>query len=150
MRSISIGVVVITLGLSGTLAAPPALEAQARTHDYKTELTTMVRELARYRARLRMSPDAHDADLWAWDGPFHTVMARLGEELGDGTHTEREVQRLMGAPDRRFRGGAWTGTLWVPSDETHLIYRWRGGHDYLYFIVKRGRVVGARWWSAGE
>lgn len=141
---------VIALGFSDTFAVPPTSKRQARRSDYETELTTIGREFAQYRTRLRMSPHTHDADLWAWNGPFHTVMARLGQGLGDGAHTEREVQQLMGAPGRRFRGGEWTGALWVPSAETHLIYEWRGGHDYLYFIVKHGRVVGARWWLAGE
>ena len=150
MRSIWIGVAVITLGFSGALAAPPALEARPRPHHHETELTAMAREFARYRARQRTSPAARDADLSAWNGRLHAVMARFGQELGDGAHTEREVRRLMGPPDRRFQGGAWTGALRVPNDETHLIYRWRGDHDYLYFIVEQGKVTGARWWFAGD
>lgn len=142
---------VVTAAVIATLVAVPARAgAPMQAQDNNSDIAILARDFSRYRARLKAAPDARDPELWNWGGPLHATMCRLGEELGNGTHTERDVRRAMGRPDKEFRGGAWTGVLWVPRDEKHLIYWWRGGHDYLYFVVKRGRVDSARWWSALE
>ena len=84
------------------------------------------------------------------NGPAHRVFAEVGSRLGDGTYTEHRVVELLGAPDEIFYGEDSHATVHVPKGETHLVYWWRGGHDYLYFVVRDGRVVEDKWWFAGE
>jgi len=78
------------------------------------------------------------------------LMTDVGRRIEDGGYRVAEVYRLIGRPDRVVHGGeSYTGTP-VPRDETHLVYWWRGGHDHMYLIVKRGRVVRSCWWYALE
>jgi len=79
-------------------------------------------------------------DLDRWDGRMHSVMAQLGQNLGTPEHTESEITGLMGEPDSRP----------TVNGDTHLIYLWRGWHDYLYFICRNGRVKESRWYFAYE
>jgi len=32
----------------------------------------------------------------------------------------------------------------------YLIYSWRGGHDFLFFISEDGRIADHGWWFAYE
>jgi len=81
---------------------------------------------------------------------MHEVMAELGERLGSSQHTSKEVIALLGPPDETLSSGSDHSGKPVPKGETHLIYWWRGGHDYQYFVVKNGIVVSANWYRALE
>lgn len=70
-----------------------------------------------------------------WGGRKHEVMGELGELL-KGQSTE-VLLATMGEPDRRSAGERW-------------IYYWRGGHDYLFFDCRAGKIVNVDWWMAGE
>lgn len=84
-----------------------------------------------------------------WRGPMHAVMSTLAERLGPG-HSSKEVVALMGAPDQILRAGSNPHGHDVAPNEVHLLYWWRGGHDYLYFIARKGIIVSTHWWHAGE
>ena len=103
-----------------------------------------------YRVELRREPSETSPELRRWGGPVHDLWAEMGDRLGDGTYAERRVVELLGAPDEIFYGESRHATVDVPKGETHLVYWWRGGHDYLYFVVRDGRAVEGRWWLAGE
>jgi len=87
-------------------------------------------------------------------GRKHEVMLRLGEALGDGARTKKEVVALLGAPDQVLKPGdlmfrhAYDG-----GDERVrelLVYQWRGGHDFLFFTSDGTHVIGSGWWAALE
>lgn len=111
------------------------------------ELTSRFRA---YRVELGREAAGAPPELRRWDGPVHRVWTEVGARLGDGTYTERRVVELLGAPEEIYYGEGRHATVHVPAGETHLVYWWRGGHDYLYFVVREGRVVDDRWWFAGE
>ncbi|MFO1371861.1 MAG: hypothetical protein U1F42_05520 [Candidatus Competibacteraceae bacterium] len=81
---------------------------------------------------------------------MHRLMVDLGQRIERERYSVRKVVRLLGKPDEIVAGGDRHGTIVVMQNERHLIYHWRGGHDYLYLTVRRGRVVRSRWWFAGE
>jgi hypothetical protein len=127
----------------------PAAGVTAENVQHKEHLRELAVRYRRCRIRLK-TEDRHAPDLWNWDGELHAVMTELGESLADGSFNTSAVVRFLGDPDRIVHGGKWHSAIRVPDGETHLVYWWRGGHDYLYFVVRRGRVRAARWWYAGE
>lgn len=90
-------------------------------------------------------------DVDTWGGRKHVLMQSLGNALLKGT--EAHVVETMGEPDAKAEPGT---LLWrqvrAPETEGHLlIYRWRGDHDFLYFLVDgSGRVARSGWWMALE
>ena len=105
---------------------------------------SLARDAAEYRALRKVT----DGDARKWRGRKHVLMVRLGEQLGDGRRSVEQVQSLMGMPDRMARPGddLWR-MIWhdeaAPKPSTVpvtrlLIYEWRGGHDFLYFICDGG------------
>lgn len=92
----------------------------------------------------------YDSDLWNWGEAMHSLMTRLGERLGNGRYTERQVIALLGKPDQTLEAGRRSAIGKIPAGESRLVYWWRGGHDYLFFVVREGRVVKSDWWYAGE
>lgn len=87
-------------------------------------------------------------------GRKHVVMTRLGELLGDGKHTRAEVVTLMGAPDEVLKPGDMMYPHAYSGGDARvrelLVYQWRGGHDFLYFMSDGERVLGHGWWAALE
>ncbi|MGV8119669.1 MAG: hypothetical protein AB2L14_07905 [Candidatus Xenobiia bacterium LiM19] len=81
-----------------------------------------------------------DDDLDRWGGRLHSVMVKLGQNLGTPGHGESDITGLMGEPD----------SIRTVKGDTHLIYLWRGWHDYLYFVCCNGKVKESRWYFAFE
>jgi hypothetical protein len=113
-----------------------------------------LRELASiyrtYRALRQHDPDLHTPALSHWNGDMHHVMTQLGDGLAAQHASATCAQALLGPPDETRSSGQRHGTVLVGSAEKHLVYWWRGGHDYLYLVVREGNVTEARWWFAGE
>ena len=82
----------------------------------------------------------------SWRGRKHVVLAELGELLGHPGTPESRVLSLLGEPDRRTAGAL----VRTPDGTSLLVYQWRGLHDFLYFVLRDGRVVRSDWWMAGE
>jgi len=94
-------------------------------------------------------PGEYCADLNAFKGKLHLIMDELGKRLGTPSCKEEDIKRKMGEPD----------TIWVEKQnpdiplmpsEVHLIYLWRGWHDYLYFVSKEGVIQNSKWYFALE
>lgn len=86
-----------------------------------------------------------------WKGRKHAVMAELGEELGIPGTQESQILEVMGPPDERAEPESSAWRLVEPGDGTHLlIYRWRGMHDFLYFVCDGPSVRRSGWWMALE
>ena len=105
------------------------------------EISELLEEYAELRKeRGHFDGGEWDEDLDSWGGRLHTAMTRLGETLGHPPHARADVVRLMGEPD----------AVRERDTEEHLIYFWRGWHDYLYFVCRDGVVQEAQWYFAGE
>jgi hypothetical protein len=124
------------------------------------ELASRYRELRERRGRLPLG--VFDRDTQADGGELHRVLAALGAELGRAPHTARTITRCLGAPDAVKNGRQMRPFLDVYNREArkagreaaenpgrvYLIYHWRGGHDFLFFVTEGGRVVDHGWWFA--
>lgn len=85
-------------------------------------------------------------DVDAWNGRKHRVMTDLGEALAQAS--EQRIRAVMGPPDPAE--GAWA-LVRPPEGATHLlVYRWRGMHDFLYFVRAGDEARGSGWWMAYE
>ena len=125
-------------GAERSLAQDPCRNLDRQAERFRTARID-VREGGEQQARLR-----------AWGGPLHRLMCEIGGCVAKKRLTDREVARLLGEPDEVVAGGKRHATVRVPVGERHWIYRWRGGHDYLYFVIRDRRVASSRWWLAGE
>jgi hypothetical protein len=113
-------------------------------------LAKLAAEFRAYREEMKQPPDMQRPELRKWAGPMHELMADLGERIGRGHYLQEQVVELLGPPNGVFGPGKRHHRADLEANETHLVYWWRGGHDYLYFVVKDGKVVEAKWWHAGE
>jgi hypothetical protein len=89
-------------------------------------------------------------DVDSWGGKKHQAMNRLQKALGPGT-PEADVLKLLEAPDETAKPGSLKWAFVRPRQgDSMLIYQWRGGHDFLYFLIEKKTVIQADWWMAGE
>lgn len=102
------------------------------------------------RREMREGSEVRKQELRHWNSAMHQVMAELGEKLPGCRAKTSQVTDLLGRPDKIYQSGQVHEGNQVPKGETHLCYQWRGGHDVLYLIVVKGRVVRSDWWFAGE
>ncbi|MCE9523877.1 MAG: hypothetical protein K8S25_15780 [Alphaproteobacteria bacterium] len=97
--------------------------------------------------------DWNDA-LDKFDGRKHRVMLGLSQALGYGKHSRAEIVALMGEPDQILVRGDWLFAEAYSGDNPRvrelLVYHWRGGHDFLYFVSDRTQVLASGWWAALE
>jgi len=124
---------------AGAYAETP-LEADARE----------LRQLRQVRGWFSGGPAFVDA-VDKWGGRKQKLMDKLAEQLDKGQYSPDQVVALLGEPDQRVgpKSPGW-GAIQPKAGELLLVYYWRGGHDYLYFICRKGRVTGSDWWMAGE
>jgi hypothetical protein len=128
-------------------------------------VSALVREYRELRERRRQLPEGKfDQDLQADDGKFHRVLYALGREMGRPPYTKRTVVGCLGHPDAVKNGRQMSRFLDIYRKElrkagrddrekpgrVYLIYHWRGGHDFLFFISEGGRIVDHGWWFAYE
>lgn len=158
------------LALTAVLFLASAAQARAvDSEDACRGLDKRVAALAaRYRElrerRERLPQGVFDRELQASGGKFHEVLAALGAELGRPPHTRRTITGCLGAPDAVKNGKQMRPFLDIYHrvlrkagreakdlpGRVYLIYHWRGGHDFLFFITERGRVLDHGWWFAYE
>lgn len=138
----------IALVCSASIASNPPPGPKTATAEESTP--DLAKRYQQYRKDIRAGTAAVQAQLRDWKGPMHEVMAILGERLTTGRHPSKEVISLMGPPDETLLGGSDHNGKQIPDGETYLVYWWRGGHDYLYFVVRGGVVESAKWYYAGE
>ncbi|HEY0375963.1 MAG TPA: hypothetical protein VGC87_03310 [Pyrinomonadaceae bacterium] len=128
-------------------------------------VSTLVREYRELRERRRQLPEGtFDQDLQAFGGKLHRVLESLGHEMGHPPYTRRIIVGCLGEPDAVKNGKQMGRFLDIHRRELrragrevkekpgriYLIYHWRGGHDFLFFVSEGGRVVDHGWWFAYE
>jgi len=136
-----------------------------RCAEQNKEIASLIEEYRELRERRReLQPGVFDADLDGFKGKLHEVLSQLGEELGHAPYTKAQVIRCLGQPDAVKNEKEMNGLLGIYQREKkiagqqvkqyrnpqYLIYFWRGGHDFLFFISEDGRVVDHGWWFAYE
>jgi hypothetical protein len=84
------------------------------------------------RGKGHFSGGAWNAELDSAGGKMVSIMTELGEKIGTPGYRCDEIIHLLGAPDAERKHGA----------DEHIIYFWRGWHDYLYFICENGTLRG--------
>ncbi|KAJ3190853.1 hypothetical protein HDU67_006127 [Dinochytrium kinnereticum] len=101
-------------------------------------------------------------DVDGFNGSKHKTMEKLRETLGVAGTPAANVIAAMGKPDET--SSAEVGALdtmpgpFVDSEPSglssepglYLIYKWRGNHDYLRFLIRDEKVVKADWYQALE
>jgi len=112
-------------------------------------LPSLARKFREQRRQMRMDP-TKAKELRKWEGPMHRTMAEIGELVAARHLTTPELEKLLGAPDEVLKAGGDDHGTPVPEGETRLVYWWRGGHDSLGFVVRRGIVASSKWWLALE
>ncbi len=149
-----------------------AASAQARAVDSEDACRGVDKKVAalagQYRElrerRRRLPQGVFDEELQADGGKFHEVLAALGAEMGRPPYTRRTITECLGVPDAVKSGKQMRPFLDIYHRElrkagreakdlpgrVYLIYHWRGGHDFLFFITEGGRVVDHGWWFAYE
>lgn len=137
----------------------------ARCDEQNKEIASLVQQYRELRHRRReLRPGAFDADLDSDKGKLHEVLDKLGEELGHPPYTKEKIIECLGEPDATKKENEMNGLLEIYQREKrvaghkvkqyrnpeYLIYFWRGGHDFLFFISEDGRIVDHGWWFAYE
>jgi hypothetical protein len=107
--------------------------------------TRTLRELGSEYRRLRRQAGSTCCN--RFNSGLMKVMSALRDSLQPGIPAKR-VTKLMGRPD--LRRSKRYGAIEPSAGEKVLIYHWRGSHDFLYFIVSRGRVTKSEWYNAWE
>ncbi len=127
-----------------------------------TELESLLEEYKAFRCQKGWFNGGKEwnKNLDSWDGRYHIVMVKLGDFLGNSKYTENDIINLMGEPDmiynkekekpphimeKEYKPGGYEDI-----DKEHLIYFWRGFHDYLYFVCQNGTVIYSDWYFAYE
>lgn len=103
-----------------------------------SELAEQYRNLRKIRGYFSGGEWNDDVDQHG--GRLHTILIELSKALGHPPHTRAEIILLMGEPD----------AVRQQDSEEHLIYFWRGWHDYVYFVCRDQVVQEARWYAALE
>ena len=154
----------VVLSLSGAALAP-AEDAGDVCQGLDRKVAALAGEYRELRERRRLLPEGvDDKDLRHHGGKLHNVLSALGVALGRPPQTKRRIVSCLGEPDavkndeqmgpyldiyrRELRK---TGReLAEKSGREYLIYQWRGGHDFLFFISEDGNIVDHGWWFAYE
>ena len=128
-------------------------------------VAALAREYRGLRERRRQLPrGVFDEQLQADGGKLHGVLSALGAEMGRPPYTRRTITECLGSPDAVKSGKQMRPLLDIYNRELrkagreasekpgriYLIYHWRGGHDFLFFISEGGRIVDHGWWFAYE
>jgi hypothetical protein len=148
-------------------ALPTARSNQADTQcqGLNEKVVALIDQYKELRERRRHLPDgAYDKDLRNHGGKLHRVLQSLATELGhppytkeiivrclgepDAVHNEVEMARYLGIYERKLRKARREPR--AQRGREYLIYYWRGGHDFLFFINEGGLIVDHGWWFAYE
>jgi len=163
MRHLAFSLSAILLLAGGTAARSSESDSQCQGLDKK--VVALINEYKELRERRRHLPDGvYDKDLRDHGGKLHSVLESVGTELGHPPFTKKIIVGCLGDPD-----AIWNHVQMAPylgiyererrkvgrepeakRDREYLIYHWRGGHDFLFFINEGGLIVDHGWWFAYE
>ena len=160
----------LIVSLAAVLVSAGANPAEARDSDsgcagLDKKVVALVSQYKELRERRRHLPDGvYDKDLRDDGGKLHKVLASLGTELGHPPYTKKTIVGCLGEPDAienekqmaRFLGiynrelRKAGREIKAKQDREYLVYHWRGGHDFMFFINEGGLIVDHGWWFAYE
>ncbi|KAI8850088.1 hypothetical protein BC829DRAFT_390397 [Chytridium lagenaria] len=103
----------------------------------------------------------YNADVDGFNGIKHKTMEKLREILGVKGTPAKNVITALGKPDATLSAAeAGIDTMpgpvldsppaSSPQKGLYMIYKWRGNHDYLRFLIDDEQVVLADWYQALE
>lgn len=134
-------------------------------HELSEKVTALISQYQELRERRRQLPEgSYNKDLRDHGGRLHRVLSSLGTALGHPPFTRRTIIGCVGEPDAIKNGREMAPYLGIydreakkagrkPDEKTnreYLIYHWRGGHDFMFFISEGGLIVDHGWWFAYE
>jgi hypothetical protein len=152
------------LFLAGGTAAR-ANQSDSRCEGLDKKVVALINQYKELRERRRHLPDgAYDKDLRDHGGQLHRVLQSLGTELGHPPHTKKIIVGCLGEPDAIRNDIQMARYLGIyererrktrrepraKRDREYLVYEWRGGHDFMFFINEDGLIVDHGWWFAYE
>ena len=145
----------------GTVARANHSNSQCQGLDKK--VVALINQYEELRERRRHLPDgAYDKDLRDHGGKLHRVLQSLGTELGHPPYTRKIIVGCLGEPDairNDIQMARYLGIYERERSKTgrkprakreYLVYDWRGGHDFMFFINEDGLIVDHGWWFAYE
>jgi hypothetical protein len=147
------------------LPAARANESDSQCEGLDEKVLTLISQYKELRERRRHLPDgAYDKDLRNYGGKLHRVLQSLGTELGHPPYTRKIIVGCLGEPDAIRNDIQMTPYLGIhereqkktkrepraKQDREYLIYEWRGGHDFMFFINEDALIVDHGWWFAYE
>jgi hypothetical protein len=147
------------------LPAARANQSDSQCQGLNKKVVALINQYNELRERRRHLPDgAYDKDLRTHGGKLHRVLQSLGTELGHPPHTRKIIVGCLGAPDAIRNDIQMARYLGIyererrrtkrepraKRDREYLIYEWRGGHDFMFFINEDGLIVDHGWWFAYE
>ena len=153
------------LFIAAAASSARADDSANRCQGLDANVSALVSQYRELRERRRQLPEGtFDQDLQADDGKFHRVLYSLGLEMGRPPYTRRTIVSCLGRPDSVKDGEQMRSFLDIYRRElkkagrevkekpgrVYLIYHWRGGHDFLFFISEGGQIVDHGWWFAYE
>lgn len=121
------------------------------------ELVIEFRELRKTKGHFDGGPWRNDVDRWM--GRKHRVMEALRQAIDVRGFGRPQLAEQLGAPDRILdENDPMFHTFardFNHSQKNHgpveiLVYHWRGGHDFLYFVAVDEMLIDSGWWHAGE
>jgi hypothetical protein len=147
------------------LPAAHSNESDSQCRGLDKKVVALINQYKELRERRRHLPDgAYDKDLRDHGAKLHRVLHSLGTELGHPPYTKKMIVGCLGEPDAirndiqmaRYLGiyeRERTQARREPRakrDREYLVYHWRGGHDFMFFINEGGLIVDHGWWFAYE
>jgi len=163
MKHLTVSLSAILFLAGGTTARSNESDNQCQGLDKK--VVALINQYKELRERRRHLPDgAYDKDLRDHSGKLHRVLQSLGTELGHPPYTGKIIVGCLGEPDairNDIQMARYLGIYEserrkmgrVPRakrDREYLVYEWRGGHDFMFFLNEDGLIIDHGWWFAYE
>lgn len=163
MKHLIVSVSAILLLTGGTAARANQSASQCQGLDQK--VLALIDQYKELRERRRHLPEgAYDKDLRDHGGKLHKVLQSLGTQLGHPPSTRKLIVGCLGEPDAIRNDVQMARFLEIYERERrkarreprakrgreYLVYHWRGGHDFMFFIDEGGLIVDHGWWFAYE
>lgn len=163
MKQLTVFVSAILFLAGGTAAR--ANESDSQCQGLNKKVVGLINQYKELRERRWHLPDgAYDKDLRDHGGQLHRVLQSLGAELGHPPYTRKIIVGCLGEPDAIRNDIQMARYLGIyererrktrrepraQRDREYLVYEWRGGHDFMFFINEDGLIVDHGWWFAYE
>jgi hypothetical protein len=140
-------------------------DSNSRCRGLNKNVVALISQYKELREKRRqLPPGTYDRDLSDDGGKLHEVLFSLGVELGRPPYTKRDIVECLGEPDA-IKNEKWMSNyldiynrelkksgrkVEKKDNREYLIYFWRGGHDFIFFISEAGMIVDHGWWFAYE